>query len=129
MSSRNPHYLIRKEIKNDSKESSKLPITSSPKPSTSGIQIKNLAVPQSTDTSDAEMDDTSSEAWCVCNLHSPEGLKDCPYLVIVKWVKCDNPTCTQWTHVKFCTAHFCVLIVRYRTSVTNFNLYKCLFCI
>ena len=103
MSWRNPQCLLRKKM-NDSKKSSKLPITSSPKPSTSRIQIKNLAVPQSTDTSDAEMDDTSSsEACCVCNLHSPERLKDRPYLVIVKWVKCDNPACTHWTRVKFCT--------------------------
>ncbi|XP_053394116.1 uncharacterized protein LOC123523838 [Mercenaria mercenaria] len=79
---------------------------SSPLPSTSGIQQhKNPPVIAQVDDfdDDSDDDDDDDEVCCVCKRQSPEELKHCPYLVIVKWAQCDNTSCSHWVHLKFCT--------------------------
>lgn len=51
--------------------------------------------------SDIGMSDKEEDLCCVCKKFSPEGLKNCIDIVIVKWGQCDN--CGHWTHLRFCS--------------------------
>ncbi|KAH3854394.1 hypothetical protein DPMN_096935 [Dreissena polymorpha] len=74
-------------------------MSSSPLPSTSGLQINRPDVAMETDTDDDGLDDTLP--CCVCKQITPPDLSLHPHLKIVNWAQCDK--FNGWVHLAFCT--------------------------
>lgn len=55
------------------------------------------------DSGDSSVDElTDDETCCVCKLFQPKELHHCISVVFTKWALCDFPSCTHWTHLKYC---------------------------
>ncbi|XP_053385176.1 uncharacterized protein LOC128550335 [Mercenaria mercenaria] len=52
--------------------------------------------------SDVSLDeDTDTDLCCVCNLFTPQEVRQSTSLIFVKWVQCTK--CGHWVHLRFCT--------------------------
>ena len=74
----------------------------SPQPSISGLQANIENTPPTSENEEDEKD-----CCCVCKKFSPPAMRNCDYLVILKWAECVR--CGHWTHLKF--AHLWLLFV------------------
>ena len=101
------------------KNQNKKQCSSSPKPSTSGLN-KTPGAPlnlvSSDSSSDEEFED-NDEKCCVCSKRFPPQLRGCPNLVFVKWGQCDE--CGHWVHLIYC----CTTRVLRRDST-----FRCIHC-
>ena len=95
-------------------------INSSPKPSTSGINNSKLKASVLSSDEEFVSDDDDNDKCVVCKRSSPEGIRELPYLVIVKWVQCS--ICSGWVHLKFCTPEsFIRQHAEYTCPICNFD--------
>jgi len=74
-------------------------VITSPRPSTSGLQVTHVQLFRDAD-SESESDTDDTETCCVCNKFSPANLDLKPHIKIVNWGQCDE--CGHWVHLSFC---------------------------
>ncbi|XP_060553673.1 uncharacterized protein LOC132714771 [Ruditapes philippinarum] len=87
---------------------------SSPRPSTSGVNVRRDPVVVDFDSEDEIIDDVPC---CVCGKTTPPTLRNNPDIKIVSWAQCDN--CSHWVHLRFCTE---IRVVRRHSN------FKCIHC-
>jgi hypothetical protein len=78
---------------------------SDPQPGTSGTARPTTCKPKDTDVMDSDValeEDLDTEVCCVCNLFTPQELRQSTSLLFVKWVQCTK--CGHWVHLIYCTS-------------------------